>query len=172
MKQKQHKPSLSRKDKERRRLKAAKMFKKEQAQAKIARKLEVTPTAVKYWHDSWKKGGVNNLKSKGHPGFPSRLTDKNRKKLKKIILKGAGKYGYSTDLWTLSRIGAVIKKEFKLSYGHTWIWQIVLSLGFTCQKPQRKNKERDEKAIELWKTKTFPGLKKMGSKTWLSNGVS
>ncbi len=160
-----HISSLSREDKEKRRLKAGKMFEKGHTQAEVARKFKVTPTAAKYWHDAWKKGGVNNLKSKGHPGFSSALTGEKKEKLKKIILKGAKKYGYSTDFWTLSRIAAVIRKEFKLSFGHTWTWEIVLSLGFTCQKPQAKNKERDEKAIKEWKTKIFPSLKKMGSKT-------
>ena len=167
---KKHRPSLSRKDKEARRFKAGKMFKRNVSQADVARKLKVTPAAAKYWRDAWKKQGMEGLKSKGHPGFASRLTEDNRKKLKKIILRGAAKYGYSTDFWTLPRIAAVIKKEFKISFSGAWVWQIVISLGFTCQKPQVRHKERDEKAIAKWLKQTLPGLKKMGSNTWVSAG--
>lgn len=170
MKQK-HKLSLSRKDKEKRRLKAGKMFKKGFSQAVIARKFKVTPAAVKYWHDAWKKKGFKGLKSKGHPGFPSKFTEEKQKKLKKIIFAGAKKYGYSTDFWTLSRLAAVIRKEFKISFSCVWIWKIIISLGFTCQKPQTRNKERNEKAIKQWKIETFPSLKKMGAKKWLFTGV-
>lgn len=169
---KKHRSLLSRKDKEARRFKAGKMFQKGISQADIARKLKVTPAAVKYWHDAWEKRGMEGLKSKGHPGFVSRLTEKNRKKLKRIILRGAAKYGYSTDFWTLPRIAAVIKKEFKISFSGVWVWKIVLSLGFTCQKPQLRHKERNEKSIAEWLTKTLPGLKKMGSNTWILAGIS
>lgn len=162
MKQK-HKPSLSRKDKEKRRLRAGKMFEKGMSQAEVARKAGVSTAAAKYWHDAWKKNGQKGLKSKGHPGFASKFTPEKRVKLKNIILKGARHYGYSTDFWTISRIMAVTRKELKLSFKKSWIWMIVISLGFSCQKPQIVSKERDEKAITDWKTKTWPRLKKMGS---------
>jgi transposase len=162
MKQK-HKLSLSRKDKEKRRLKAGKMFEKDITQAEIARKLGVTPAAVKYWHDAWRKKGFQGLKSKGHPGFASKFTPEKKAKLKKIIIKGAKHYGYPTDFWTINRIMAVTRKELRLSFKKTWIWMIVLSLGFTCQKPQTKSKERNETAIADWKANTWPRLKKMGS---------
>lgn len=161
MKQK-HKPSLSRKDKEKRRLRAGQMFEKGISQADIAKKSGVTPAAVKYWHDAWKKKGIKGLKSKGHPGFASKLTPEKRVRLKKIILKGAKHYGYPTDFWTINRIMAVARKKLKLSFKKTWIWVIILSLGFTCQKPQTKSKERNEKSIADWKAKVWPSLKKMG----------
>lgn len=170
MKQK-HKLLLSRKDKEKRRLKAAKMFEKGQSQAAVARKFNITTAAINQWHEAWKRGGAKALKSKGHPGFPSELTETDRRRLKKIILAGPGRYGYQTELWTLSRMAAVIKKEFRITFTEVWVWKIVISLGFTCQKPQLKSKERNEKAIIKWKTETFPGLKKMGAKKWLFTGV-
>lgn len=161
MKQK-HKSSLSRKDKEKRRLKAAKMFKRGKTQAEIARKLKVTPTAVNQWHSAWHKGGRKALKSKGHPGFSSELTQKNREELKRILMDGPIKYGYPTELWTLSRIAEVIQKKFKIAFSEVWVWHILHDLGFTPQKPQVKARQRNEKAIAEWKARTLPGLKKMG----------
>lgn len=152
---KSHKSSLSHKDKELRRLKAGKMLEKGISQADIARKFKLTPVTLTYWHEAWERQGIKGLKSKGHPGFVSRFTEENRKKLKKIILQGAARYGYSTDFWTLSPIAAVIKKEFRISFSNVWVWKIVLSLGFSCQKPQVKDKEREEKAIYEWLTKTL-----------------
>lgn len=87
MKQK-HISSLSRNDKEKRRLKTAKMFKKGKTQAEVAKKFNVTPAATNQWYELWKKGGQEALKSKGHPGFLSKLVEDNRQKLKKILLSG------------------------------------------------------------------------------------
>lgn len=166
----EYKPPLSRKDKEKRRLKAAKMFEKGLVQTKIARKLKVTPAAVNQWHKAWKKKGEEALRSKGHPGFSSELTEDNRKKLKKILLRGPVRYGYPTELWTLSRIAEVIRKEFKITFTEAWVWHILHDLGFTVQKPQVKAKERNEKAISAWKETELPRLKKMGPKTRFSPG--
>lgn len=143
-------------------MKAGRMFERGISQAEVAKKFKVSPAAAKYWHDDWEKDGLEGLKSKGHPGFESELTEENRKKLKKMLLRGAERCGYSTNLWTLPRIAALIRKEFGISFSEVWVWKIILSLGFTNQKPQGKNKERNEKAIAEWKTRTFPRLKKMG----------
>lgn len=148
------------------------MFRKGISQAEVARTLNVTTAAANYWHTSWEKKGIRGLKSKGKTGFISECTPEAKKKLKAAILRGARKYGYDTDLWTLPRIAAVMKKVVGVSFGHTWTWQIVLSLGFTCQKPERRSRERDEGVIAQWRETTFPRLKKMGAKTWILTGVS
>lgn len=167
-----HTSSLSREAKERRRLKAGQMFKKGIIQAEVARRLLVTPAAVNLWHHRWKKKGMHGLKSKGQTGFPSQMTEDDRLKLKKAILNGATKFGYETDMWTLERISAVIKRITKKSFGITWTWHIVTMLGFTCQKPERRSKERNEEAIRRWREITFPRLKKMGSQTPIYAGFS
>lgn len=159
-----HKSSLSRKDKEKRRLKAAKMFEKGKTQAEVVRKFKVTPAAASQWCEAWEKGGIGALKSKGHPGFESKVTPKKKKAFQKAILKGPQAFGYETDLWTLSRLRAVMKKVNKLDFSEVWIWHILRDLGFTPQKPQVKAKQRNEKAIREWKKKTLPDLKKMGQK--------
>ena len=160
-----HLPLESREAKEKRRFKAAKLFKKGIHQAEVARRLGVTPAAVHGWFHTWKTQGIKGLRSQGPPGFPSRLTEQDRRKCRAAILKGARKFGYDTDLWTLARIRTVMKRVTKKSFGITRVWQIVLSLGFTNQKPKRRSTERDEGAIRRWKDHTFPRLKKMGRKT-------
>ena len=167
-----HLSSLSREAKERRRLKAGRLFKAGVPQAQVARRLKVTPAAVHGWYHAWKERGIRGLKSKGQTGFPSRMTDADRTVLKRAIMRGARKFGYETDLWTLERMSAVIKRVCRKSFGITRTWQIVLNLGFTCQKPERRSIERDEQAIQTWRRTTFPRLKKMGAETSIFAGVS
>ncbi len=166
-----HITSLSREQREKVRLKAGKLFTKSVSQAEIARKFKVTPAAVNYWRIDWEKHGKEGLKSKGHPGFKSRLTDDKRLVFKRAILKGPLEYGFETNFWTLSRLASVMKKTTGIKFGHDRTWQIVRELGFTCQKPQVKAAERDEAAIKAWKEKRLPGLKKMGSNAWIFSGL-
>jgi len=118
-----------------------------------------------------KKHGMEGLMSKGHPGFPSALTEEKRKRFKQAILKGPLAYGYETNLWTLPRLATVLKKVGGVKFSEVWTWHIVRDLGFTPQKPQVRAAQRDEKAIADWKTKTLPGLKKMGWGKRVSSGV-
>lgn len=166
-----HISSLSREKREKVRLKAGKLFKQSISQAEIARRLKVTPAAVNYWHKDYRKQGLNGLKSKGHPGFESGLGEEEKLLFKNAIIKGPQEYGFETNLWTLPRLTAVLKKVSGFKCSDVWTWHIVRDLGFTPQKPQVKAKERDEKAIAGWKTKALPGLKKMGRQTWVLSGI-
>lgn len=166
-----HISSLSRIERERARLKAAKLFQKGIAQAEVARKLGATPAAVNYWYHAWKDQGVRGLKSRGHPGFASKLTEEKRLRFKRAILEGPLAHGYHTDLWTLPRLATIMRKSTGIRFSEVWTWHIVRSLGFTPQKPQVKARQQDTKAVAKWKEKRLPGLKKMGAQTWILSGL-
>ena len=151
-----------RKQLERRRLHAGRMFERGATQAAVAKRFAVSRPAAWKWHKAWDKEGKEGLKSKGHPGFPSVLTKEKKKELKQLIIAGPLAAGYTTNFWTVDRICAVTKKKLKIDLGYTRIWNTVISLGFSVQKPERRAKERNEKAITDWKLKEFPKLKKMG----------
>ena len=156
---------------EKRRLKAGILFKQGYSQAKVARTLRVTRAAVHYWRQDYVKQGMRGLKSKGPVGFSSKLTKKDKNLFRKAILKGPLFYGYETDLWTIPRLKAILKKVTRVSFGNVWVWNIVRNLGFTPQKPQVKAVQRNDKKIKEWKDKTLPGLKKMGKQTWALSGI-
>jgi transposase len=137
----------------------------------VARRLGATRTAALYWHRAWKKDKKNGLMSKGQPGFASKLSEKKRKVFKEAILKGPLSHGFPTNLWTLKRLGVVMKKTTGISFSSVWTWHIVRALGFTPQKPQVRSAKRDERAIAEWKAKRLPGLKKMGDNAWIFSGL-
>jgi transposase len=148
---------------ERRRKRASRMFAQGVAQSSIASRLSVSRSAVCQWHTAWEKHGEDGLVSKGHPGFPSVLTPKKKQQLKQFILKGPRSAGYATDFWTVGRIQQIAQKKLRIALGYTRIWQTILQLGFSCQKPEARARNRDERAISDWKLKQFPRLKKMGT---------
>ena len=147
---------------ERRRLLAGHLFLKGKTPYAVAKHFGVSSTAAYHWRDAWKSDKKKGLLSKGHPGFPSQYTKEKKGQLKQIILRGPSRYGHATDFWTISRIRAVAKKELGVTLATKQTWKTVIALGFSVQKPERRAKERNEKAIAGWRLKEFPTLKKMG----------
>ncbi len=156
---------------ERRRLLAGGMFTRGKTQAEVAERFQVSRAAACQWYAAWKADTKNGLTSQGESGATPRLNQQQKRLLKREILRGPAKAGYATDFWTLERIRALAKKKLKTTLGTTSVWRTVVGLGFSVQKPERRARERNEKAITDWKLKTFPRLKKMGQETPFSLGV-
>jgi hypothetical protein len=77
-----------------------------------------------------------------------------------MLVAGAVANGFATELWTLARIGKLIKREFGHAFSTVHVWRIVRELGFSSQRPTGRALQRDEAAILAWKTQRWPALKK------------
>jgi transposase len=97
-------------------------------------------------------------RDKQRVGRPKKLSRKQLASLKKILTKGALRYGYQTELWTLKRVAEVIRKEFGVEYNVTHIWRVMRSLGFSAQIPLLKAIERNENAVQEWITVNWPQI--------------
>lgn len=157
---------------EQRRFKAIKLYRQDFSQYRIAKQLGVSFEAVSNWVEIYQEHGLKGLKTQGQPGPKSQLTDKDRRKLRSAILKGPEAFGYDTGIWTLERIAAVIRKLTKTTFKTTQTWRVVTALGFSCQRPDARAKERNESAINNWKLKDYPRLKKMGGQIPILIGLS
>jgi transposase len=76
------------------------------------------------------------------------LAQGQRGELMRALTAGALAEGFATDLWTLPRVGELIKRRFTRSYSESQVWRILVSLGFSCQRPSGRALERDEGAIK------------------------
>jgi len=150
----------SRKEAERRRWQAMTLLDQGRSQSQVARKLGVTPSAVSQWAKARRDGGDSALTAKPHPGAPRKLTAKQLARLEKMLLRGPQKHGYGTDLWTLSRVAAVVEKHFGVTYDLSGLWHVLRRLGWSSQKPERRARERDEDAVSRWRKKDWPRIKK------------
>src|SRR3989338_1866234 len=127
----------------------------------IAQKVGCSLCSVYYWKELRKKKGDEALKSKPVPGRPSKLTVRQKKGLVRVLVDGAMKNGYQTDLWTTRRIAKVIGKKFQVSYHPNSIWWLLSEMGWSCQKPEKRARQRDEKEIKNWKHYRWPHIKKV-----------
>jgi transposase len=100
------------------------------------------------------------LKAKPVPGRPRKLDARQRRRLPRLLLRGAQAYGYRTDLWTCARVAAVIEKEFGVQYHRAHVSRLLAQCGWSCQKPERRAVERNEAAIEHWKRYKWAAIKK------------
>ena len=155
---------LPRKDAERRRIGAKALLDRGWAQAEVAEKRGVSATAVWKWVQAIERGGADGLKSKPRPGRPPKLTDRQLERLEGLLVRGPTKLGYATELWTLKRVAEVIEKHFGEQYNASGVWYLLKRLGWSCQKPERRARERDEDAIVHWRKKDWPRIKKSASR--------
>lgn len=149
---------------QRRRLTAATLFRQGCSQADVTRRLGVSRQAASRWHASWAAGGKTALAGAGRTGRRRKLSGQQLSQLEDILLAGAPAAGYETDLWTLKRIAQVIRREFGVRFHVGHVWKVLGQLGWSCQRPQRKARERNDEAIRRWVRYRWPQIKKRPAK--------
>jgi transposase len=149
-----------RSNQEQQRLAAARMFEQGARQAEVVAALGVSRGAVSKWHAAWEVGGAQALAARRNPGRPPKLAETQRQTLEQELLRGPQAHGYTTELWTLARIRRLIHDLFGVWYHEAHVWRLLGGLGWSCQKPARRAKQRDEAAIEHWRKVRWPQVKK------------
>ena len=67
--------------------------------------------------------------------------------------------GYQDQRWTLARIRDLVARKFRVQYTIPGIWYLLRRRGWTCQAGARRAIERDDGAIEVWKTQAWGQIK-------------
>jgi transposase len=126
----------------------------------IADALGVTQGVVSQSIARGKAGGQQALRNRKSPGAPRRLSTEQRARLPALLARGAQAFGFVGDVWTGSRIAAVIKREFGVAYHPDHIGRVVAEIGWTLLKPIERATQRDEAALTQWRDEHWPPLKK------------
>jgi transposase len=115
-------------------------------------------TAVKL-RKKYIKGGISCLLNKKLEKAPRTYLTKNELQEINIMLntKTPRNYGWEWDHWTPSILGSLILQLYGVQYkSKSSIHLIFKKSKFTYHKPEKKYKNRDEKAIEKWKKDVEP----------------
>ena len=128
--------------------------------AAIARQLGVSRATVSAWAKVLEADGLRGLRRRISSGRVSKLTTEHKKRLKRMLDRGAIASGYPTDRWTLVRVSELIKKEFGISYHPNSLKRVLDKLGYSVQKPLSRAAEQDEKLVKAWLEKDWPRIKK------------
>jgi transposase len=149
---------------ERQRFRAVALLEAGHPPSEVAKMLSVSPAALSQWKKIYQRAGPEGLKAKPHPGPKPKLTPRQRQTLGRLLLQGPLAHGYTTDLWTLKRIVEVIEKHFGVRYDPSGVWHVLNGIGWSCQKPERRARERDDEAIARWLPQDWQRIKKRPTK--------
>jgi transposase len=145
---------------EERRLRAWALKAKGWSQQKIAEALGVTAGAVSQWMRRGREGGVEALKRRPRPGARPKLTAEQREQIPALLAQGAEAFGFRGDVWTAKRVATVIRREFGVRYHPNHVGKLLRAAGWSVQKPIERASQRNEAAIEAWRTERWPALKR------------
>jgi transposase len=149
---------------EERRLEGGRLLKEGKlSKAEIARQLGVTRGSVTVWAKAIEAGGLRRLRQRKSSGRKSKLTGEVKKKLKRLLDRGALAAGFPTDRWTLVRVSELLKKEFDISYHPNALGRVLDQLGYSVQMPLPRAAERDEELVKAWLTKDWSRIKKVAA---------
>lgn len=153
-------PRGSKAELEARRRRAVALVAEGRTHTEVAHLVGATQSSVSKWVRAHKSGGAAALNAKRNAGGKPRLGGQETKRLARLLRRGARAEGYPNELWTLGRIAKVIAKHFGVKLDQSNVWRLLRRMGWSAQRPERRARERDEKAIRIWRQRTWPRIKK------------
>jgi transposase len=129
-------------------------------QCDIAEALSVSEGAVSRWLSLARTHGPEALLARPIPGSPPRLTDDQRRLIPDFLWHGAEAYGFRGEVWTCSRVAAIIEQEFGACYHPGHVARLLKELGWTPQVPIARALQRDDEEIEQWRVAVWPELRR------------
>jgi transposase len=142
-----------------RRLQAARLFAQGLSQAEVARRLGVSRQTASRWHAHWRQNGREGLAGPGRWGRPSRLSDRDWRRVERALLAGAVAQGFDSDLWTLPRVAEVIWRLTGVAYHPGHVWWLLRRHHWSLQRPARRASERDDAEVARWVRQEWPRIK-------------
>ena len=121
---------MTKADLEARRLAAVTMVQAGMSRREVARRLDCAASSVVRWTQEFASGGRDAIraipeKGKQHGAY---IDDDDRAKLAELIVRGPRAAGFSTDLWSLSRIRILVERELGVTYSVGHLHRVMASL--------------------------------------------
>jgi len=142
---------------ERRRRRAVQLVEAGESPTVVARILGVTSSSLHRWRRLARQ--LDGLVARPVPGAKRRLSDVQLTQLESLLRQGATAHGFPNDLWTSARVAQLIQRYFGIEYHPDYPRQLLQHwLHWTCHKPQKRARERNDAEIERWKADEFPRI--------------
>ncbi len=118
------------------------------------------PDSISRWNAAYEEEGEKGLAAAPRTnGRTPKLAEEHCPALEERLREGS-KAGFETNLWTLDRIAEIIEREFDILVSSSSVWRSLQKMGWSCQKPEQRARERDDEEIRRWMTETWPAIKK------------
>src|SRR3954447_17759364 len=143
-----------------RRLRAVQLKQDGWYQRDIAAALGASEVTVSRWLARARGGGIEALSDHPAPGRPSELPPAPRALIPEFLGHGPEAYGFRGRVWTCARVAKVIEQEFGVAYHKGHVARLLEGLRWMPQVPIRRATQRDDVAIESWRSEVWPELLK------------
>jgi transposase len=141
----------------------------------IAKNLGVNYRNVYYYMiKSYKERSLDGIRSKRKNAagrIPKISSDKNKHKIKQIVLDSPRSFGYLRNTWSIRLLAAYLTNILEMNVSPMQTWRIIIhELGITYKKPKlmlehEKDYEEKKKTIDNYKKVSAALLKK--DSTWI-----
>lgn len=125
----------------------------------------VVRTTLHRWLARHDQDGEQGLQRRPVSGRPRKLASVTAKRLKRIVLSPASKFGFETDLWTVGRLHAVLEVHLNVDVSEDTVWRRLREAGLTWQTPERQYFEADPEIRRRWQAETIPMIRETLEKT-------
>jgi len=143
----------------RKRVRAGRLMLAGKSPAEAAKAVGVARQTAYTWKARLDEGGIEALRAMATER-PAQLDAGQLEGLRLALLQGTMAHGFGTELWTLKRVRALIERLFGVRFNEVHVWRLLGALGFSSQKRERRAIERNDAAVQRWKRKSWPALKK------------
>ena len=148
-------------DLQHRRIQGGRLIEQGLRNCEIVKILKCDLSSVKRWRKIFNQHGIDALAPKPRPGRTPKLDDKQLAKLKRLLKKGATKFGYANAIWTSRRVRQLIEDQFGIAHSARQVRRILRKLGYSPKKPVKRSKQYSQQAIEHWLRYKWPHIKKV-----------
>ena len=129
-------------------------------QQEIAKVFQVSHGLVSPIDARYRTQGDVGLTRTFAPGASTKLTAAQREQLGPLLDQGAVAHGFEGARWTRKRVRHLIEHTFGVTYDVSSIGRLLRDMGFSRQRPVRKDHRQKEADVTTWKTTRLPEIKK------------
>jgi transposase len=108
------------------------------------------------YHQAGDESGLQRRPVSGRPRKLQQLSEYN---LRRLVLAPASRYGFETDLWTVSRLHQVLTQRFAQVISEDTVWRRLREAGLTWQAPERQYMQADPVERQRWQEETLPEIR-------------
>lgn len=132
---------------EKRRFEAMRLLDQGLNQSEVARRVKVVRQTVARWVRECRQQGVEGLRKAGRAGRKPLLNQTDRKRLEALLLEG-------TEKLTCPRAARLIEREFGIRYHEGHVWKLLVSLGWSPERPVGEAPGQSAEPARTWRKKT------------------
>ena len=157
---------------EERRMEAARLLRQGLSQSQVARELGVHRQSVSRWARELEQSGVRGLRKAERTGRPAKLTPAQLRDLERVLKRGPEAFGFSSGLWTASRVRDLIEYRSRVRYHEDHVWRILrqalLDLPASHRKSRSPRRGAREDVRPPWRARSCPrgGPTLSGARFW------